>query len=102
MSNVFTAIAEPTRRQLLERLRTRGPLSLSQLAEPLPISRQAVTKHLDVLRRCGLIRIQRSGRLRLHALQPEPLRDVESWLKPYAEEWDRRLMRLKKHLEEKT
>ena len=102
MDNVFNAVADPTRRGLLEELRQLGPLSVSQLAAPLPISRQAVTKHLDILRACGLVRIQRVGRIRLHSLEAEPLREVEDWLEPYAAQWDRRLLRLKRHLEEKT
>lgn len=101
MESVYSAIADPTRRELLERLRARGPLSITQLAEPMSISRQAVTKHLDVLHRSGLIRIEWAGRVRLHDLEPNPLREVQEWLRPYAEEWDRRLLRLKKHLEER-
>ena len=101
VESVFAAVADPIRRGILESLRTRGPLSLTQIAEPLAITRQAVTKHLDVLQASGLIRIRRAGRWRLHSLQSEPLREVEEWLKPYAEEWDQRLMRLKRHLEER-
>ena len=102
MTNVFGAVADPIRRGILESLRTRGPLSLTQIAEPLTITRQAVTKHLDVLQASGLIRVQKAGRWRLHSLQSEPLREVEDWLRPYAEEWDRRLMRLKRHLKERS
>lgn len=98
---MFNAVADPTRRQILERLRADGPLSIKELAAPLPISRQAVTKHLNILRASGLIRMERVGRERLHFLEADPLREVEDWLKPYAEEWDRRLERLKQHLEDK-
>lgn len=101
VENVFNAVADPTRRRILERLRADGPLSIKELAVPLPISRQAVTKHLDALRAAGLIRMQRAGRERLHFLVADPLREVADWLEPYAEEWDRRLERLKQHLEEK-
>ena len=101
MNSVFDAVADPTRRQLLERLRRSGPLSIKELAEPLSISRQAVTKHLDILCASGLVRVDRDGRKRLHLLDAQPLREVEEWLQPYAEAWDRRLERLKKHLEEK-
>ena len=101
VENVFNAVADPTRRQILERLRADGPLSIKELAAPLPISRQAVTKHLDILRAAGLIRMERVGRERLHFLVANPLREVADWLEPYAEEWDRRLQRLKQHLEEK-
>lgn len=101
MENVFSAVADPTRRQILERLRADGPLSIKELAAPLPITRQAVTKHLDVLRSAGLVRMERVGRERLHFLVADPLLEVEDWLKPYAEEWDRRLQSLKRHLEDK-
>ncbi len=100
MEAVFAAIGDPTRRLLLERLRSAHPLTLSQLAAGLPITRQAVTKHLDLLRRAGLVRVQRHGRERLHELDPTPLRSVEEWLAPYAAAWDERLARLKMHLED--
>ncbi len=101
MENVFQAVADPTRRLILERLRHDGPQSVKQLAAPLPISRQAVTKHLDGLRTCGLVQVERRGRERLHRLDPEPLRELERWLAPYAAFWDDRLARLRRHLKEK-
>ncbi len=101
MEDVFLAVADSTRRQILERLRRCGPLSIKQLAEPLPISRQAVTKHLDALQEAGLVRMRRVGRLRLQSLDATPLRKMDDWLKPYADFWDERLERLKLHLEDK-
>ena len=98
--DVFHAIADGTRRDMLERLRTEGPLSVRDLSAPLAMTRQAVTKHLDLLERAGLIRHQRQGRKRLHVLQPQPLKDLDTWLAPYAAAWDRRLARLKHHLDE--
>jgi DNA-binding transcriptional ArsR family regulator len=99
MEPVFAAVADPTRRALLERLRSAGPLSISELGEGLPMTRQAVTKHLTILRESGLIRVRRSGRERLHELDAAPLREVDDWLRPYAEAWDERLAALKRHLE---
>ena len=64
------------------------------------MTRQAVTKHLDALRAAGLLEVRRVGRERLHELRPEPLKDVDDWLRPYAEAWDRRLAALKRHLGE--
>lgn len=96
----FEAVADPTRRLLLDRLRSAGPLPLRRLAEGLPISRQAVTKHLDLLRDAGLLRVERQGRERIHELEPAPLRDVATWLAPYAPEWDDRLARLVTFLED--
>jgi DNA-binding transcriptional ArsR family regulator len=101
VETVFAAVADPTRRQILEVLRRSGPSSLTELAAPLPMSRQAVTKHLDLLRQSGLVRVERRGRERLHHLVTEPLREMEDWLKPYAELWDERLERLRRHLKEK-
>jgi DNA-binding transcriptional ArsR family regulator len=100
MELVFAAVADPTRRVLLERLRVTGPLSITELGEGLPMTRQAVTKHLSILRDSGLIRVRRSGRERLHELDPAPLREVEVWLRPYAEAWDERLAALRRHLGE--
>jgi DNA-binding transcriptional ArsR family regulator len=96
----FYAMADPTRRHLLERLRRDGPLSLSQLTAGLPMTRQAVTKHLERLREAGLLRIERRGRQRIHELDPEPIREVAEFLAPYAAAWDKRLARLIAHLEE--
>ncbi len=99
MIDPFAAISDPTRRGILERLRREGALSVKQLADPLPISRQAVTKHLDLLERSGLIEHERRGRERAHRLKAEPLREIDDWLAPYAAAWDERLARLKQHLE---
>ena len=100
MNAPFQAVADPTRRAILERLRTDGALSLSAIAARLPMTRQAVTKHLDALEESGLVRITRSGRERLHELDADPLKVVQEWLTPYAAEWDRRLERLQHYLEE--
>ncbi len=99
MPNAFLAISDPTRRHILERLRTQGSLSVTELSEPLSITRQAVTKHLDVLEGAGLLEHSWQGRRRLHRLKAEPLEDVADWLAPYAAAWDRRLSRLQTHLE---
>lgn len=100
MESIFSAVADPTRRMILERLRSHGPLSIKQISQPLPMSRQAVTKHLDILIASGLIEVRRVGRERLHFLDPTPLHEVGEWLRPYSEAWDRRLEQLKQHLEE--
>ena len=100
MQAPFEAIADPTRRELLERLRAGGPLSVSDLAEGLPITRQATTKPLDALARAGLVRVRRAGRERLHELDAEPLRAIDDWLRPYAAAWDDALERLRRHVKE--
>lgn len=98
MNDIFEALADPTRRAILDRLRVDGPLSVSQVAEPLDMTRQGATKHLDVLARTGLLRVRWAGRQRLHELKPEPLTEIQAWLAPYEAEWDRRLARLERHL----
>jgi DNA-binding transcriptional ArsR family regulator len=100
MTNVFVALADPTRRLLLERLRANGPLPIKGLARPLAISRQGVTKHLRVLEEAGLIESEWKGRERWHRLNAQPLLEVDDWLRPYEEAWDRRLERLRQHLGE--
>lgn len=100
MPGVFEAIADPTRRGILARLRTGEALSVSELAADLPMTRQAVTKHLDLLRDTGLIRVRRQGRKRLHELDAGPLKRLDDWLAPYAVFWDDALVRLERHLEE--
>ena len=99
MHDVFGAVADPTRRSILERLRGEGALSVTSLAEELPMSRQAVTKHLDVLESAGLVVKRMHGRERLHELSAEPLRQVDDWLAPYAAAWDERLERLRIHVD---
>ena len=100
MDAVLAAVADPTRRLLLERLRAGGSLSIAELGDGLPMTRQAVTKHLDALRVAGLVRVRRSGRERLHDLDATPLAAVDDWLKPYEAAWDRRIDALRRHLGE--
>jgi DNA-binding transcriptional ArsR family regulator len=99
---LFTALADPTRRWILARLRAAGPLSIGDLARDLPMSRQAVTKHLDNLATSGLVVAQRRGRERLHRLEAGPLAELDDWLEPYRDSWRRRLARLERHLSEET
>ncbi len=86
----------------MARLREEEPLTLHELAEPIPMSRQAVTRHLSVLEAAGLVTVEWRGREKLHRLEARPLQVVEEWLEPYAAAWDRRLERLRRHLGEET
>ena len=95
----YEALADPTRRDILDRLRLNGPLSVTEVADPLDMTRQGATKHLDVLAESGLIRVRRQGRHRMHELAAEPLKAVQDWLAPYEAEWERRLERLRRHVE---
>jgi DNA-binding transcriptional ArsR family regulator len=83
----FGALADPTRRAILARL-ARGEATVSELAEPFPISVQAVSKHLTVLERAGLITRGRWAQLRPSRLQAEPLKDAVDWLDSYRRFWE--------------
>ena len=81
---VFRALADPTRRLLLERLAKRNGQSLAELADGLAISRQATSKHLALLEEAGLLLTQRAGRTRLHFLNPVPLHaEAQRWLRQF-------------------
>ena len=95
---VFAAIADPTRRHLIEALATR-PASATSLAAGLPISRQAVAKHLAGLRAADLVRVERAGREALYSLDPRPLGDAAEWIARVGGEWDGRLADLRRALE---
>ena len=87
LSKVFTALADPTRREILVRL-TGGDATVAELAAPFQISQPAVSKHLKVLERAGLISRRRRATARLSHLEAEPLRDATEWLARYREYWD--------------
>jgi DNA-binding transcriptional ArsR family regulator len=97
--HVFVALADPTRRHLIETLASRDGASATALAADLPISRQAVSKHLAALSSAGLVRSHRSGRETVYELEPEPLQDAAAWIAEVGEEWDDRLARLQRLLE---
>ena len=92
---VFAALADPTRRAVIGRL-AQEPLSASALAGELPVSRQAVAKHLAALDRAGLVRSHREGREQLYRLEPGPLGDAMAWIASVGGQWDDRLARLAK------
>lgn len=94
MPDVFAALADPTRRRILERLHREGPRSVTELAAPLAMTRQAVTKHLDVLEESGLLERESRGRERMNRARREPLDEVGSWLARCSADWDDRLGRL--------
>jgi DNA-binding transcriptional ArsR family regulator len=89
----FAAIADPTRRGLIETL-AEGPATATRLAGGLPITRQAVSKHLSILRDASLVGSRRSGRETIYTLQPDPLREVAAWSERVGRDWDRRLAKL--------
>jgi DNA-binding transcriptional ArsR family regulator len=97
LSATFAALADPTRRAILTRLAS-GSATVNELAEPFPISLQAVSKHLKVLERAGLISRGRSAQLRPSRLQGEALRDVSEWVSEFRGFWEESFDRLGEHL----
>lgn len=90
---MFQALADPTRRGLVERL-SRGPASVGELAAPLQMSLPAVMQHLQVLEASGLIRSEKQGRVRTCRVEPQGLQLVETWINERRIGWERRLDRL--------
>jgi DNA-binding transcriptional ArsR family regulator len=94
---VFSALSNPTRRAIVVRL-TEGEASVSDLAIPFDVSLPAVTKHLAVLERAGLLEHHKQGRVRRCRLVAEPMRDADDWLSTYRVFWEHRLDSLAHHL----
>ncbi|WP_095083971.1 ArsR/SmtB family transcription factor [Mesorhizobium sophorae] len=98
LSMTLAALADPTRRAILARL-SRGEASVTELAEPFAMSFPAVSKHLKVLERAGLVARGRDAQFRPRRLQPEPLREIDKWLESYRALWDARFDRLETYLQ---
>src|SRR6201997_2302576 len=100
MDDVFRALADPTRRSLLDELFKEDGQTLSALEQRLPMTRFGVAKHLKVLEEAGLVTTRRRGREKLHFLNPVPIREVhDRWVSKYAEPWASALTELKRDLE---
>jgi len=96
---VFQALADPTRRVIVERL-SRGPASVSELAKPLAMSLSAVVQHLAVLQASGLVRSEKVGRVRTCRIEPAALESAEEWISARRAQWERRFDRLAAYLAE--
>jgi DNA-binding transcriptional ArsR family regulator len=96
---VFQALADPTRRAVLRTLSESGPTTLADLSARLPVSRQAVSKHLTLLREAGLVEATGAVRGRTYALSPAPLASAMGWIADVGAEWDARLARLRRVVE---
>ena len=94
---MFQALADPTRRGLVERL-VRGPASVSELSRPLAMSLPAVMQHLQVLEAAGLVRSEKTGRVRTCRIEPAALRTAEAWITDQRTAWETRLDRLGDYL----
>jgi DNA-binding transcriptional ArsR family regulator len=99
VDQVFHALADATRRSMVERL-SEGPVSVSELARPLPMSLPAVVQHLRVLETSGLVRTEKHGRVRTCHIEPAALRPVEHWISSRRVAWEWRLDKLGDYLEE--
>jgi DNA-binding transcriptional ArsR family regulator len=97
LSAVFAALADPTRRAILARL-AEGEATVNELAAPFPISLQAVSKHLKVLERAGLIGRGKDAQWRPRRLEPAPLRGIAEWAEQYRRFWDERYDHLSSYL----
>lgn len=96
---VFVALADPTRRLLLERL-AMGPTTATGLSLRFPLTRQAVVKHLGMLAHAGMVAKERHGREVRYNLESEPLDEATAWLTTLSARWEQRLLRLKSYVEE--
>jgi DNA-binding transcriptional ArsR family regulator len=95
---VFEALADPTRRAVLRDVAERGPVTATELAGRLPVSRQAIAKHLAILREAGLVALERAGREARFSATTAPMTDAGRWLEVTGAAWDERLGRLSARL----
>jgi DNA-binding transcriptional ArsR family regulator len=95
---IFSALADPTRRAVVLALSESGPVTATTLAAELPVTRQAVVKHLEALAEAGLAQAERSGKEMRYRLTPAPLTDAMAWMVGVGAEWDVRLEALRRHL----
>jgi DNA-binding transcriptional ArsR family regulator len=96
--DVFAALADPTRRQVVSELAASDTVTASQLARKLSVTRQAVAKHLAALADAGLAASRREGRETRYRLTPEPLEEAVAWIASVGGQWDERLERLERHV----
>lgn len=100
--HVFNALGDPTRRRLVAHLSSLGAASCTELSRVLPISRQAVSKHLDLLAEAGLVSSRRHGRAVVYRLTPKPFADAVSWMTHVGAQWDDRLDALRSQLKRRN
>jgi len=101
-SDVFNAIAEPRRRQIVELLARRGALAVGTLVVLLGLPQPAVSKHLGVLRKVGVVAVIKQGKKRVYNLEAEKLKTVHDWVKAFEELWGHQLDRIKQRAEHRT
>jgi DNA-binding transcriptional ArsR family regulator len=96
---VFAALADPTRRRVVHELSAEGPLTATQLAERIPVSRQAIAKHFTALEEAGLATATKIGRESRYELRTEPFAEAEAWMRAIGAAWDTRLQAFKRFVE---
>jgi len=99
LSLTFAALADPTRRAILARL-VKGEATVNELADPFPVSLPAISRHLKVLERAGLISRDRDAQFRPSRIRAEPLQEVNAWMDSYRAIWEGRMDRLDEHLKD--
>jgi DNA-binding transcriptional ArsR family regulator len=99
LSSVFDALGDPNRLRIVTRLCDGGPCSTTEVTEVVPVSRQAATKHLQLLESAGVVSSQRAGRERIWRMRPEPLADASEYLTGLSQRWDRAIDRLRAFVE---
>jgi DNA-binding transcriptional ArsR family regulator len=99
LNGVFQALADPTRRAVVERL-CLGPAAMSELSKPFDMALPSFAQHLGVLEECGLVRSKKVGRVRTYRLAPKPLRRAEDWMVSQRALWERRLDQLDRYLDD--
>lgn len=97
LDRMFQALADPTRRAVLERL-SKSPLPMTELARPFDMALPSFSQHLDVLESCGLVHSKKEGRVRTYALAPKKMKRAEDWLSGQRTKWEKRLDQLDDYL----
>ncbi len=97
--DVFSALSDPTRRSIIEMLASQGRLSASEIAESFPVSAPAISQHLKVLREAKLVRVEKRAQQRIYEINPETVREMESWAERIRTQWDERFDELDRLLQ---
>ena len=101
LNRVFSALADPTRRAILRAVTRRPAATINEIAEPFPVSLNAISKHVMVLERAGLLRREIKGREHHCWIKPQPLREANAWLESYRQFWEQRMDALEIYVERK-
>ena len=98
MADVFTVLADPTRRRMLEVLRE-GERAVGELVDEVDIEQSGVSRHLRIMREAGFVSVRRDAQRRLYSVEPEPLRELDAWLADYRQQWEESFEKVDAHLE---